>query len=283
MKDSSSIVGLFILVIAAFLVVNQGGGSILGNRSSSSSSSSQGSGAYSQTKQAGSPSVPAGSVSPYAKNVNITSVKNPASNASWEYITFTVYGNNTNSINITGWSIKSDVTGNQLFIGTGSSDPTRVAPTPILISSGSEVTVSTGISPVGTSFQLNKCSGYFGQLNNYVPPIDRQCPYWSKQDFPEAILKDSNCMSYINTFYGCKIYPGDNFDLTPYCNGFVKQHASYEGCLNDYGSDSDFYKKEWRVFLGSNFPVWHKNKDTLRLLDAQGKVIDIYSYSRSFF
>jgi hypothetical protein len=62
------------------------------------------------------------------------------------------------------------------------------------------------------------------------------------------------------------------------CENYLRTKVSYDGCVAMHQYDDDFYEDEWRVFLGSRASLWGDNHDTIRLLDRQGRTIDVFTY-----
>ena len=66
--------------------------------------------------------------------------------------------------------------------------------------------------------------------------------------------------------------------MTNACKNFLVTHLSYNGCVLAHSSDVDFKGRTWRVFLNRNFSMWRTEYDVVKLLDAEGKTIDLFSY-----
>ena len=137
--------------------------------------------------------------------------------------------------------------------------------------------VSTGESPIGKNFKLNKCSGYFNQQNNFSPYIAGSCPAVS--DLPQPKTLNNKCVNYIENLSSCSA-PNINADtgINNDCAEFVSQHASYSGCVADHKNDSDFDKHEWRIYLKQSGELWGNKHDLIQLFDSLGKLITETSY-----
>ena len=81
---------------------------------------------------------------------------------------------------ITGWKLKGK-TGLDIAIGQGASYIySNVASQPqenIYLKPGEKAIIITGKSPLGTSFKLNKCAGYFEQFHEFAPELNIDCPF----------------------------------------------------------------------------------------------------------
>ena len=42
--------------------------------------------------------------------------------------------------------------------------------------------------------------------------------------------------------------------------------------------DDKFFKNEWRIFLGRNEEQWRTKREVIRLLDKDGRIVDVYTY-----
>ncbi|MEK9209450.1 MAG: hypothetical protein AAB926_01325, partial [Patescibacteria group bacterium] len=81
-----------------------------------------------------------------------------------EYLEIKADRNNTENVVITGWKLKSSRTNEDIVIGQGAklafSGQTNTQQS-IILTPGQRAFIITGQSPIGTSFQLNACTGYF--------------------------------------------------------------------------------------------------------------------------
>ncbi|HVU06476.1 MAG TPA: hypothetical protein VHE10_01670 [Candidatus Paceibacterota bacterium] len=112
----------------------------------------------------------------------------------------------------------------------------------VYLAPGGRAIVSSGVSPLGASFQINKCSGYLNEIGAFTPALRNECP------------DGSNCRS--NAYRG----------------------YTYNACVAAYQKDADFYSHEWRIFLGSPYELWKNSREVIELLDAKGNIIDAITY-----
>ena len=61
-------------------------------------------------------------------------------------------------------------------------------------------------------------------------------------------------------------------ECTPYIGGL------YNNCFADHINDPNFAGTSWRIYLNSGVELWRNDHDTIRLLDAQGKTVDVLTY-----
>ena len=145
---------------------------ILGTKSSSSKSKFQSSSSQS-------------SVRPDFVAINIGRAREI--NPDEEYLEIKADKKNKSPMKITGWKLKGK-TGLDIAIGKGASYTySNVASQPqedIYLKPGEKAVIVTGKSPLGTSFKLNKCAGYFGQFHTFTPDLDTDCPLLREEELP---------------------------------------------------------------------------------------------------
>ncbi|MEK7645297.1 MAG: hypothetical protein AAB391_03200 [Patescibacteria group bacterium] len=192
----------------------------------------------------------------------------------------------TESVNITGWMLRSTKSGHQASIGKAVLLPSSYASTAvkgedeISLRPGDKAIVSTARSPIGNSFLINKCMGHFNQFQTFNPSISEYCPLLRDEKMPLApnALNDK-CLDYINRWPTC----GNQIKNLPEylsheCQVWIADHATYNSCVSLHQPDTDFFSKEWRVFLNRTEPLWKTQREIIQLLDADGKVVDQVSY-----
>ncbi len=199
------------------------------------------------------------------------------------------------SVAITGWSLESVATGKSATIGGGAEIPRTGdvnQTTTIVLQPGDQAIISTGESPIGTSFKENECVGYLGQRQDYTPSISSQCP--SPVDefnkfYTGNALRDDGCYQLMQNTSSCHA-PNDTGRYSSYCLNLIDQHLNYNGCVASHQSDSRFYGNTWRIFLNRE-PIerkhtdpyvygelWKQSREGIKLLDNTGKTVDLYTY-----
>ena len=103
----------------------------------------------------------------------------------------------------------------------------------VSIQPDSKVYLIGGESPLGVSFRVNKCMVYLAQFQVYTPPLPAECPE-------------------------CQFSPDHSF--------------TYNDCILLHNDDPDFYKDDWRMYVGNAAKVW-KDAGGLRLEDKAGNTI----------
>ncbi len=188
------------------------------------------------------------------------------------------------SLNITGWKLQSMISNTIVSIG----EATKVSTSGevniesnIILSPKDKIHILTGHSPIGTSFQVNKCSGYFEQFQNFTPSLSKECPLAEDEfKFAESdpFRFGDECLSYIENISRC-IMPLDALPIgfSDSCTLFITEKINYSSCIKNHREDEDFFKPEWRVYLKHDQEIWG-TRDIIRLLDNNGKTVDVFSY-----
>lgn len=226
-----------------------------------------------------------GDPSPYKNKVYIGQRPYSGSTAdpSQEYLTLQLSSSATSSVNITGWTIESTVTGKSQVLPAGTTVPMSGlinAIEPVRLSPGDLVYIITGSSPIGASFRTNMCIGYFAQYQKFSPSLSNTCP--SPVDEARRVLSDldsdSLCRTYLDTVPRCTIPTKTPVNMTSGCTNFIQNDLNYNGCVSLHKNQSDFNGSYWYVYLGRTTLMWKSQYETIKLLDAQGLTVAMYSY-----
>lgn len=197
-----------------------------------------------------------------------------------EYIEIKASSNNKEIINISNWYLENQG-GTKIKIGQASILPFLGeinSQQDILLKPNEEVIIATGWSPIGTNFQINKCAGYFSQMQDFYPKLSSKCPDPIKDEILPASL-DNPCIDYINReFELCSAYITLPATLSSSCKEYINERINYNGCVAWHKKDSDFYKPEYRVYLKKDNELWNNEHEKIILYDESGKIIDWISY-----
>ncbi len=185
---------------------------------------------------------------------------------------------------LSGWSLQSVLTGVRLYLPNAApvfslGNINEVAP--VYLAPGEQAIISSSVSPVSVSFRENMCTGYLGQYQAFTPQLSRQCPS-PQTELPMtpsnfAAYGDS-CFDTLESLYACTFPDVLPQSVSPECAAALRNTLSYTSCVVRHRSDPGFNSSTWRLFLGSPVEVWRNSHDTIRLLDAQGRTVDVYSY-----
>jgi hypothetical protein len=204
--------------------------------------------------------------------------------AAEEYVQISVDYRASAEVDMSGWSLESALSGTKAYLpGVTSSfvmGATNAVGAPI-IQPGGLVLITTGASPVGASFRENICSGYLDQFQNFNPQLGNECPSPSSVlPLTEENLRiyGDACFDAIALLYSCRFPQDIPESATPACRAFLTDALSYNGCVNRNRSSRSFEANRWRLFLGGQNEIWRNSHDAIRLLDAQGKTVDVFVY-----
>jgi len=194
--------------------------------------------------------------------------------------------NALSGITVSNWKIVSGVTGQSARIGEA--EPLFIpgeeeTDLPITLYAGDEVIVTTGRSPIGSSFRVNKCTGYFTQFQKFYPSISKKCPDPEDEilDYTKdtSIFIDNACMDFVERISKCTVQVKPiPISLSFACHEAIFEEINYNECVLKHKNDSDFYQDSWRVYLKRDSGLWRSERELIMLLDENGKTVDYYSY-----
>jgi len=202
-----------------------------------------------------------------------------------EYLIIKAAKDNEERVIITDWRFESSITGKSAAIKSGTSLPSSGSvnsETAIVLLPGDRAYVTTGRSPVGTSFRTNLCSGYFEQFQDFSPSLRRVCPDPDDEliDFGNGVsVTDDACYDYVRRLSRCSmVVTSTPLSVTNACWNFVTQNINYSGCVANHRGDPNFFGSEWRIFLGRSEELWRERREVIKLLDAEKRIVDTLTY-----
>ncbi len=223
-----------------------------------------------------------GNPSPYAGQITIAQSAARTQSASGQYLE--LRSTSGTALAISGWSLESVVSGARGLIpqATRSYTMGRVNSVgDVMLAPGGSATVATGASPVGVSFQENMCTGYLGTLQPFTPALERNCPS-PLSAIPRTSENETRlgtaCFMYLSQLAPCTFPQNPPDTLSPACRSEIQNKLSYNGCVNQYKNSDQFFSGSWRVYLALGKPLWGVDHDIIRLLDAEGRVVNVLNY-----
>lgn len=225
-----------------------------------------------------------GNPSPYVGQVTFTDLAAAESDPAKEYVVLGARANNGAPIPISGWSLQSAVSGLRISIPQGAPLFTLGvvnASQPVYLEPGASSVITTGPSPVGTSFRENICSGYLNELQSFAPELPSECPSPSDAlplNADNLRTYGGTCVDFVRTLSQCHFPSALPSSLSPSCRSFITNTLSYNGCVRMYGGKQSFALPSWRVYLGLRSGVWADTHDVIRLLDDKGRIVDVLTY-----
>lgn len=197
-----------------------------------------------------------------------------------EYILAEAPSSNTSKINITGWKLTNSK--NETVTISQGADLPQVGEQNsygnIYLSPGEKAYITTGSSPLGFNFHINKCTGYFNQQLPFYPALPKDCPNPAKSDTLPSYV-DNACIDYlVKNTKTCEAYFSTPSELSEGCSQFISEKINYTGCVNEYKNDGSFYKNEWRIFLGKGVEMWNDERETIIIRDNKGNLVDSLTF-----
>lgn len=221
-----------------------------------------------------------GTVSPHAGTVTLRGGNTGSNDEDEEYLT--LHNSSDTSVSITGWTLESYVTSERAHISLGARLARLGTQGAIALLPGESAIVTTGESPIGTSFMENRCTGYFEQYQDFYPALNRSCPYpqTEMEEYGDVALDDDRCYDFVATLPSCEVARAEAADarISASCEAFVEEELTYGGCVRNHAADENFESKTWRIFLEENGDLWRSEREIIRLLDSDGKTVDVYDY-----
>lgn len=225
-----------------------------------------------------------GEPSPYRGHVTLAQATASEEGAANEYVELEATWDNTSPVRVSGWSLQSALTGIRAYLPRGAHPfilGSLNTQNDIYLDPGDLAIVATAVSPVGTSFRENACTGYLVDLQRFTPELDRSCPAPSEALplTPENIRAYGDaCFDFVQTLSTCTFPASVPSGVSPSCRLFLANNLSYNGCVQNHRHENDFARHTWRVYLNAGGELWRNSHDIIRLLDAEGRTVDMVSY-----
>lgn len=226
-----------------------------------------------------------GDPSPYRGKIEFGSYLTEAhTNPGEEYVEIIASSDISAPITITGWSLQSMVSGKRFPIGPGVQSLTMGSVQQgenITLKAGMSALISAGSSPFSSSFRENMCTGYLSQFSSFSPSLNSSCPSASSE-LPETSQNISaygaSCFTELDSIPSCRTPNSVSPETSTACKHFIQQTLTYNGCADRHRWRDSFLGNTWRIYLGNNQNTWGDVRDVIRLLDSEGRVVDVLSY-----
>lgn len=227
-----------------------------------------------------------GTPSPFARAVFIARDEAGihATDAAAEYLQLQADYQNSEAIDIRGWSIESALTGVKISLPGAAAPFAQGLPNTlgsVLLSPGGIAIVTSGPSPVGISFRENACTGYLQQFQQFSPPLAEYCPTPSSlipMNQQNLTRYGAECFDALQDVRSCRFPQELPHTLTETCRAALADTLSYNGCVRTQSTRADFQSDVWRLYIGTAGELWRPSHDVIRLLDAQGRTVDVFTY-----
>ena len=225
--------------------------------------------------------IPAGftlaQLSPYFKKITFSGTW-AGSGSSYGEISLSSNGLSPSStVDITGWEIKTNRSGEYIPQAIDLYDPSGLAAeSDIFLAQNQYVYIYS--SPGPFNLRLNECIGYIANSNKFTPSLPASCPYIDES----AISKmgfTGECDSYIYSLGSCQVPDLNNAQISQSddaCRSYIENNFNYKACFNAHERDANFLSNQWWVWMGSSpLDSYH---DTVNLFDSNGLLVDQYTY-----
>lgn len=214
-------------------------------------------------------------ISSYLDKVKISSV----SPGQYPYSVMRItLANNASLINITGWTLASNTVKYSIPTAANIYNPATYQADNINLKNGDYLVVLGQTSPIKNNYHLNKCLGYLNSSPSPTPSPNfyNNCP---RPDQSEIANLNISCQNYVSGLASCQLPKAadyEDYNIDGPCLNFMNSRLNYNGCVQRYHYDSDFFSREWYVYSGNNFLL--SDHDKLILRDSAGLLVDVYSY-----
>lgn len=163
----------------------------------------------------------------------------------------------------------------------------------LVLERGDEVVLVTGMPPQNlgsvSGFQVNRCSAYLeDDRYTFSPRLWGSCP--APRDWPTVAGVDDKCYRFIETIQACHVpefrrnadgdetVDGQLVELSSVCRRFIQEQFNYDTCVATFGSQPDFYRPEWRVFLGLRWELWSADREKITFYNRENRVVAELEY-----
>lgn len=227
--------------------------------------------------------------SPYYGKIRMSNISGVRqSDPSKEYLTLSTNLKITETINITGWYFRSEVTGNYAMIGRASllPFPNTKTESDIVLQKGDKAIITKGFSPIGISFRTNKCTGYFEENRTFYPRLPLQCPRAKDENLPlfsSIPDRHDECVKIIERIGRCRTINNEFIrdlpdTVTTSCKTYLTTQINYNTCVATNFGKTDFPGNIYRVYLGRFGTLWRAKNDVINLHDENGLVVATIKY-----
>jgi hypothetical protein len=227
--------------------------------------------------------------SPYYGKIRMSSISGLyQTDPNEEYLSFYTNIGKNETVKITGWYFKSEITGYFAVIGKAAllPYPFTNTETDVILQQGDRVYLTKGFSPIGISFRTNKCTGYFEENRSFYPGLPLQCPQAQYEKLPKFSSDyDSNdeCVKTLQRIPQCTTVDSKFIrdlpdTISPSCKDYMTNQINYNTCVAVHFGDVDFPGDEYHLYLNKFGSLWRPMHDKIDLIDENGLIVDSVSY-----
>lgn len=201
--------------------------------------------------------------------------KNISDKAESEYITIENTSTTSEKISITGFKIVTSA-GEQFTIPKGHNLPgiSEVPKDDVVLNPYEGAKIIAGRQERRLDFRQNICEGYLDQNSNFGGQLSRSCPrpqITASQNLPD------HCIRVFESTQTCRTVDTSKIQV-PECISFSEANYNYQACIRNYRTRSDFFGRNWLIWMQRPNTFLKKIHDKLTLYDREGKIVSIYEY-----
>lgn len=225
--------------------------------------------------------------SPYRNFVALQRGNYSSTDYKREYLTLTAKQNNTEGVPISDWYLESYVTKERAALPNGA----RLLKTqwarndaPMMLLPGERAYLLTTESPLNVSFHENECTGYLRNEIDVYPSLRRSCPSPMSEmlDYGKIKLDDDACYDFVERLSSCTTIDVDaarEAGVGSSCRRFVETHLNYNSCVANHENEPHFDDVgSWFLYLGRDEKLWRTEREIIRLMDEEDRVVAVLSY-----
>jgi hypothetical protein len=226
--------------------------------------------------------------SPYAGKLFLRTGNVSETVPKYEHLLLEASEENTSGITISGWKIESYVSDEEAIIPKGDrvlEDPYKPIKESIVLLPGETAYLVTGDTFLNISFRENICTGYLDERGTIYPSLGTSCP--APIDEMEASGEigrgNDDCYDFVETIGVCETPSKKVVDDTPRlggtCRDFVLETLNHDDCVRLHKNDPLFTEEGyWLIYLEESTDLWRDEREIIRLLDTEGRVVDVIEY-----
>jgi len=102
------------------------------------------------------------------------------------------------------------------------------------------------------------------------------------EEFANIKLDDDRCYDFVESLRACEYVDLDDIDeadLGGRCRTFLDESLNYDGCVANHKNDRSFGDVgDWRIYFDRRTELWRHEREIIRLMDGEDRVIDVVEY-----
>lgn len=219
--------------------------------------------------------------SPYANIIRFERGNTFGDDVKNEYLIIRALGSNTAPVPLSSWYIESTISGRRVSIPPAHTlFSTDTRNDTVSLKPGETAYLYSQTSPFKASFHENICTGYLKSETKLPVTLSQKCPlaYTELKDDTRVSLEDDSCYKKVSSIPRCTTPSRTDPSLSQSCISFLST-LTYQGCVDRHRLDPFFdTPSNWFLFLGKEEKLWRKEREILRLIDENNRVVGVIEY-----